>query len=245
MKKMAIFLEGQTEQIFVERLLETMSQRDDIVIEKRRGYGGKKTGRHFITLKSAKSPKVDDFFILLVDCSNDGRVLSDIREQYHSLIKQGYSKILGLRDVYPRKVEELHRLKSMTGILLPKSPIRCRIVFAMLEIETWFIAEYTHFRRIHPSLTRDLIEEELGIDPRSPDIETILRPEKDSLKTSPAGDLNRLYHLVGKGYKKSRHQVNQIVANLDYNFILETLPQHIQGLRIFLNHISSFLYKEK
>lgn len=242
MRKMAIFVEGQTEQIFVERLLETMSDQENLAIEKCRAFGGKKNGRRFTTLKSAKGHE-GEIFILLVDCSNDGRVLSDIREQYARLVRKGYTKIIGLRDVYPHKVEELHRLKSMTGKVLPKKPVRTRLVFAMLEIETWFLAEYTHFKRVHHKLTRAVIEEELGIDPASSNIEEDLRPEKDEHDSSPAGDLNRIYHLVGKGYRKRRHQVNQIVGNLDYRFILEELPKNVQGLRIFLNHVKSFVYE--
>ena len=99
MKKLALFVEGQTEQIFVEQLLQYIAGDHGINIEKRRGFGGRDQGRSFITLSSPDGEA--PFYILLVDSSNDGRVLSDIREEYEGLARQGYDKIIGLRDIYP------------------------------------------------------------------------------------------------------------------------------------------------
>ena len=45
MKKLAVFVEGQTEQLFVERLLEEAAGKKQICIEKRQAFGGRPTVR--------------------------------------------------------------------------------------------------------------------------------------------------------------------------------------------------------
>jgi hypothetical protein len=50
----------------------------------------------------------------LYDCGCDSHVLSDIKKQHNSLTNNGYEKILGLRDLYPKPLE--NRTKVENGI---------------------------------------------------------------------------------------------------------------------------------
>ena len=238
MKKLAIFVEGQTEQIFVERLILYMTDHLHISIEKRRGYGGRDNGRIFITLSCPDEHH--PYYILIVDSSNDGRVLTDIRENYHSLVKQGYSKVIGLRDVYPNRYKDFRKLKRVTGNLMPEEKPMPVICFAVLEIETWFIAEYTHFKKIHPRLTRQFIKRETGIDPGDPEIEQSVYPGKDDYELSPAGDLNRIYKLVKRSYSKKKQQVTNIVNVLDFKKICNEVPKRAHSLGFFLRELQDF-----
>jgi len=238
MKKLALFVEGQTEQIFAEQLLYYMAGDHGISIEKRRGFGGRSNGRSFITLSSPESSS--PFYILLVDSSNDGRVLSDIRDEYDSLTQKGYDKIIGLRDIYPYRHKDFRKLKKVVRQLLPKGEVKSAVCFAVLEIETWFIAEYTHFKKIHPRLTPEFIFKQTGIDPRSLLLETELIPEKDELLNSPAKDLNRIYKLVKRAYNKKKQQVKTLIKILNFDIMTNELPKHMQSLAYFLRELNEF-----
>ena len=238
MKKLAIFVEGQTEQIFVEHLLNVLARDCEISIEKRRGFGGRDSGRSFITLSSPKEKK--PFYILLVDSSNDGRVLTDIRESYKRLCKQGYNKIIGLRDVYPHAYSDFRKLRRMIKKHMPDGKVTPVVCFAVLEVETWFIAEYTHFRKIHPRLTRNFIKKKTGIDPADPDIEERIGPLLDELELSPAGYLNHIYKLVGRSYSKKKQQVQNIVKVMNFKEIINEVPKRAKALGFFIRELKGF-----
>lgn len=238
MKKLAIFVEGQTEQIFVEQLLNYVAASNGVCIEKRRGFGGRDNGRRFITLSApeAKAP----YYILLVDSSNDGRVLTDIREEYEGLSRQGYDKIIGLRDIYPQSYKDFRKLRRFAKNLVPKGKIKTEVCFAVLEVETWFVAEYKHFKKIHPRLTPRFIKERTGIDPSCEDIELTLNPEKDENYSSPAADLNRIYNLVKRSYNKKKQQVLNVMKVLDMKEIVNEVPKRVHSLGFFLRQLEDF-----
>jgi hypothetical protein len=238
MKKLAIFVEGQTEQIFVESLINYMTDHLQISIEKRRGFGGRDNGRLFITLSS---PKISNpYYILLVDSSNDGRVLTDIRENFAGLVEQGYNKIIGLRDIYPNSFKDFRKLKRRVNQLVPQGGTTPVLCFAVLEVETWFIAEYSHFTKIHPRLTRKFILKKTGIDPGADNIEEALNPMKNELFMSPARDLNRIYKLVRRSYSKKKQQVINIVKVLDFNKLINEVPKRVHSLGFFLRELEDF-----
>ncbi len=240
MKKLAIFVEGQTEQIFVESLIRYMTDHLQIGIEKRRGFGGRDSGRCFITLSSPKGEH--PYYILIVDSSNDGRVITDIRENHERLTQKGYDKIIGLRDIYPHSFKDFRKLKRLIKTLVPQSHPTPVVCFAVLEVETWFIAEFSHFKKIHPRLTRNFIKQKTGIDPAADDLEQILKPEKDDLMLSPAGDLHRIYKLVKRSYSKKKQQVQNIVSVLDFNHIVNELPKRVHSLGFFLRELQGFFF---
>ena len=101
-----------------------------------------------------------------------------------------------------------------------------------MEIETWFISEYTHFQKLHASLTPDYIKTKLGIDPRNDDIQ--LRPH-------PAEDLDNIYRLIGRSYSKNKDQVQEIVELLDYERLYFELPNRIPDLKVLVDTIDKFL----
>jgi hypothetical protein len=91
-KKIACFVEGQTEQIFVEKLFQEIAGYKKISIETFKFQGGKGNRR----IQPLKPSIVKDapFFLLLYNCDCDSQVLSDIKDQQESLTNRGYEKIL-------------------------------------------------------------------------------------------------------------------------------------------------------
>ena len=84
---------------------------------------------------------------------NDGRVLSDVRDQYQTLVDQEFREIIAVRDVYPEPVGDIPTIRADFAALVPVGPVIPLLVLAIMEIEAWFIGEYTHFSRMDPTLT--------------------------------------------------------------------------------------------
>jgi len=232
-KKIACFVEGQTEQIFVEKLFQEIAGYKKISIETYKFQGGKSNRR----IQSVKSSiiKSAPFFVLLYDCGSDSQVVSDITKQHESLTNSGYEKILGLRDLYPLplgKKEEVE--KGIRGFLKPlqKMGIPISINLAVMEIEAWFLAEWHYFYKLDNRLNPDFILQELGFDLRNIDVEQRLHPSQD---------LDDIYQLIGGKYDKSEKICQDIINYLDYEFLYVDLVSRVQQLKSFIGEIDSFL----
>ena len=214
-KKIACFVEGQTEQLFVERLFQEIAGHKKISIETYKFKGGK-TNRKIQTLKLS-TIKNSPFIVLLYDCGNDAHVVSDIRKQHQSLTKKGYEKILGLRDLYPKPLGKKEEIETgIRGILRPlqKIGVPISVILAVMEIEAWFLAEWHYFDKLDSRLTPDFILQELNLDLINTDVEK--RPH-------PTEDLKDIYRLVSRKYDKNEKASQEIINNLDYEFLYSGL----------------------
>ncbi|MCB9098895.1 MAG: hypothetical protein H6632_05090 [Anaerolineales bacterium] len=231
MNKLAIFVEGYTEVVFVERLIEEIAGKNRVSIEHREIRGGSTTRRSIKIIKAAKPHPRQEYYVLLFDCGGDEPVKTRILEEHDNLTKAGYSGLIGIRDVRPRFTYgdipklEVSLLKYIKTKLAPVT-----FILAIMEIEAWFLAETTHFPRIEPSITVTAIRARLGFDPENDDMEQ--RPY-------PSDDLNSCYAIGGKTYAK--HQVKVTVDALDYAFIYTELRSKISYLDRLISVIDDFL----
>ena len=84
MNKLVIFVEGQTEQIFVEKLVRFLGSEYNISIQVQRyGGGSRNRPRTIVKIFGTNESANPDYFILIVDCGQDERVKSDIIERYN------------------------------------------------------------------------------------------------------------------------------------------------------------------
>lgn len=113
---------------------------------------------------------------------------------------------------------------------VPQLPIPIDFVISVLEIEAWFIAEFSHFEKIDSRLTAKFIKEKLGIDITSLISEDIIQPAKM---------LNTIYQLVGKGYSKRAKQIQNTVEKLDYAEIYFSMPNRIESLNELVTFINT------
>ncbi|MGB3264557.1 MAG: hypothetical protein WBA89_11405 [Microcoleus sp.] len=232
-KKIACFVEGQTEQIFVERLFREIAGYKKISIETFKFQGGK-DNRIIQSLKPS-IVKDDPFFVLLYNCDCDSQVLSDIRKQHESLTNSGYEKIIGLRDLYPQPLEKKQEIeKGIRGFLKPlqKIGIPISVILAVMEVEAWFLAEWNYLAKIDNRLTCDFILQKCGLDL------IILDPEQ---RGHPSQDLDEIYRLVSRNYDKSEKISQEIINNLDYEFLYLHLVNSVKQLKKFIDEIDSFL----
>jgi hypothetical protein len=154
MSKLAIFVEGQTEQIFAERLIRYLGREKNIGIQVQRLSGGRKGSARTVTEITGTSEIThQDYFILIFNCGNDSRVKSDINDRYDGLMRENYQTIIGIRDVFPTPRDNIQKLREGFTWHLRIDPIEPLLVLEIMEIEAWFLAEHSHFLQIHPSLT--------------------------------------------------------------------------------------------
>jgi hypothetical protein len=232
MHKMAIFVEGQTEQCFIVELIRAIADSRHIQIDTVKAFGGGKQARQFVTVQATGPDPAKKYYVLVLDCSNDDRVLSDIRDQYSSLINAGYSAIIGIRDVYPSSPTDIPTIRSDFTTFAPQTPIQPQLILAIMEIEAWFLAEHTHFFRLDGRLTLAAVNAALGYDLSVHDMQQI---------SHPSADLRIAYGLVGLGYNKSRKHVQRTVGVLDYARYYLELPARIPDLQALINGIDKFL----
>ena len=161
-------MEGKTEQIFIETLLQEIADKNRLAIEII-SINANQSGKDTSLIKKPVITSETKFYVLIYNSSGDKRVVSDIKKQYTKLILSGYERIIGLRDVYPTRISEKSKLQSDLNSFLPKGTIPINIVLAVMEVESWFLAEYNHFLKIDPRLTPEKIQAMFGFNPRTDD----------------------------------------------------------------------------
>jgi len=227
MKKIAMFVEGQTEQIFATELVKWIFNRRQIAIESLQ-FTGKIGSRKMTVIKSLKAMHNEEtsYYFRIYDCHGGGEsstVKSDVIEQLASLVREGFSYIIGIRDVYPAKDIEL--LRKMLGFGIPQTSIPIKIVLAVQEIEAWFIAENRHYEKICPMLTLKVANSVAGID---------VGIESTEVLPHPAETLNNIYHKAGYAYRKRRGQIERTVEALDYGNLYSNVRNRNSSLNELL-----------
>ena len=233
MKKLAFFLEGQTEELFVQSLVEFFANECNVQIKSKRGHLGRKYARIFMEIDATKVGTGEDYFVLITDCGSDGRVASDIRDNFQGLVRESYTLIIGLRDVRPDfSREEIGKLRGgLKSAVTSLAGIPIEFYLAVMEIEAWFLAENTHFERINPAMTKEKINDELGYFPDNKNVEN---------RDNPSDDLSQIYNIVGRHYDKSRAVVKETVDQLNFDDIVKIHSAEIQDLGGLIKNVSKF-----
>ena len=213
MKKVAIFTEGQSEQIFVRHFLEEKIGWEKISFRCIRLHAN---ALHDVPF-SYCSPNADVYF-LLVNVGNDEKVLSAIKEREKDLFRRGYEKIIALRDMYSESycrrsarlisdsVTEMFLNHWRSTVQTMSEPSKISLQVAIMELEAWFLGMYCIFERVDSSLSVDYIESELGFNLRSVD------PQREFFH--PADTLNSIFRLIGLQYGKSKDEVESICSRI-------------------------------
>jgi hypothetical protein len=235
MERMAIFVEGQTERMFIEKLIKAMAGRRRLHIDAAHGYGGAAAGaREWREIEISRPDPKTEFYIIIYDSRGDGRVLSDIRDQYATLTNQSYHPIVGVRDIYPLPQSDIPTIRSDFARYIPTGHVIPELILEIMEIEAWFIGEHTHFARMHPSLTQTEVTNRLGYDPSTIDVSTI---------PAPCDDLRSVYHSVNIGYSKSQRHTERTVSELSYEEVYITLRQRVSELDKLIQLIDDFFMR--
>ena len=204
--RVSIFVEGQTERIFVEKLLDEYLSVQNFTIESRRLIG-ETAIRLAVRIVDGKAP----LYILIFDVGGDGGLTSAILERGKNLLDQsGYSFLLGLRDLYDIPREDKEKTYRQTEERLLKEGLdgKVKIVFSVMEIEAWFLAEYSVFEKIDKKLTPEFIKEQLNKD---------LVADDPEIYSKPSNVVDAIYRLVGRRYKKKIDDSYAIATRIEYD----------------------------
>jgi hypothetical protein len=231
-RKAAIFVEGLTEQVFAERLLRAIAGERNIDIESVKLAGGSANRKRLVTLHLRAKASMAVYYVLIVDSGTDNRVISDVRENCDRLVSCGYSQILAIRDVYPLGRADLPDIERMTKYRIRTKPVDPEVILAVMEVEAWFVAEYTHFERIDATLTPARIASDCGLDVRSLDAESLAHPTET---------LDTIYRLAGKRYRKQKRKIQRTVKALDYAVVYLDAWSRAPRMKGLIDSIDRFL----
>jgi len=236
MKKLAIFVEGVTEQILVRKMLEVVLDRRKIAIQTVKITGGHNVRMSFTVMTAANVTRQTDYFVMIYDCGGETNVKSYIQSQRDSLIRGGYQRILGLRDVYPNfERDEIKKLKYGLNFKLQQRGAKTKICIAVMETEAWFLGEYKHLKKVNVKLTPGYINKRLGFNPRTQNME-----ERDH----PSADMKAAYQLVGHDYTKKRDRLNAVVRKLDFKHFTHGLSTKMPSLGTFVEGLQKFFQED-
>lgn len=240
MKKIAFFVEGQTEQFFLNKLLIEIAGIRNILLILSKFKGRSQPPTQDIYPKSISHPVNPSHTALIYNCGNDEGVKTRILEEYQDLINDGFNEIIGIRDLYPLHLVDLTELetrlkngKSSRGE--PPLPAKASIIIAVHEVEAWFLAECNHFTCIDSNLTEALVASNssvLGFNPYVDDM---------TLRYKPSEDLKKIYQLVNKTYMKKKIHIERTVECLDYGNIYINLSPKVAKLGDLISKINNFL----
>ena len=231
MNKMAIFVEGYTEVVFVDKLIKEIATKNAVLIQWRRINGGTTCPRRNLQIQAEGPHTGQEHFVVIHDCGGDAAVKTRMTEEYPSLAVSGYSKIVCIRDVYPTFTHaEIPALERGLPLFVRTIPIVVDFILSIMEVEAWFLAEYTHFPNIDATITVPAIIAACGFDPVNDDMQS--RP-------TPANDMNNCYAIGSKTYEKRNTLAT--VAALDFAHIYAGLVDKFPYLKRLCDIIAEFL----
>jgi hypothetical protein len=224
LKKVAIFVEGLSELILVQRLLL-------IIGESSVSYKTfelhcndlRKPESDSLAMYDYKNPSANIEF-LIIKANNDEKVVSAIKERAEGLIKQGYMNILGLRDMYSERYAKTSKgfinnqttddfIKGVNSIIQDMDcHDKIKIFFAIMEVEAWFLSTWEIFEKIDSSLTYSCIKTKLKFDSKL-DPRIYYRPSREVKK-------------ILKDYDKSKGKVCKIVNKLEIEHINKVIEDN-------------------
>ena len=231
MKKVAIFVEGQTEQLFMEKVIKEIMGMHGFSIKNYKFIGGKNYIRKALLLTTFKNNENIDFFFIIYDCGGDESVKSDICERIESLKYASFTHVIGLRDVFPET--DINKIKHYLYYGLPAiKDISTNIILAINEIEAWFLAEETHYPKISKKLNIQIVNETASIDVSKDDTQVIICPS-DTLK--------QIYIKGGTTYDKSKEKVERTVNYLDYDNLYFSVRKRNNSLNELLTCLDGLI----
>lgn len=213
-QKIAIFLEGQGELIFTRNLLYHLNDPAKFSFEcfKLHACSQQEVPYEY------KNPSAEVHF-KIINVGNDERVLDAIAENENKLLKQGFHKIIGLRDMYSKAYRKKSKnvidnevtrqfIEAVTLVIAGmNNPDKINFHFSIMELEAWWLSMYNLFAKINDQLTVNFIENNLGYNLAN------IEPEKKFFH--PSLEIDKIFQLVESNYKKHFSDVESITSNID------------------------------
>ena len=208
MIKIGFFVEGQTERIFLEKLIHEYLTPPKFDLESVRSEGD-----GIVTIRKPIKHKEAEVYILIHEAVGGERVVGALVSRAEKMIDEAqFNCLIALRDLFPTPFcKKKDVIQSVQNIFNQYSFSKnLKHVLAIMEIEAWFLADYKMFEKIDTQLTPVFINKAMDID--------IINENPESFE-HPAAMIDRIFRLIGQRYKKRKDQSYQIAYRLDYNFL--------------------------
>ena len=225
MKKVVIFVEGNTELIFVREYLRKRFEYEDLEIECRKRQFNRFDEVPFqIPNPNAK------FHFRIIDSGSDVKVLDDILEDEQLLRNLGYQKIIGLRDMYSENYIKIVKQSKVIKADINQKFIdgsQARInreakksdsisfCFAIMEVEAWLLGIPKIWEK--KGISNQMISKELGYDLSKIDPEVTF--------FHPAREVEKILAIAEKNYDKHAKEVESLVGKItkqDFETLIES-----------------------
>jgi len=232
MRKIAFFVEGQTERIFLEYFIgeylsPTNRKLDTYEIR----------GDNLITITKGINYPDPYYYFFIYDVGNDEKVNSVILEQAKSMFEdKNYYAIIGLRDLHPNPKISYSSIKDSFSELFDSEPYadNIHLVLSVMQIEAWLLGDFNVFSLIDHRLSPEYINRNLSINLENDNIEDY---------NNPAATLNRIFNLIDKSYSKHSSEVHSICSRIDFCYICfdEAYYKRIMRFHEFLTLFNNVL----
>ena len=214
-KKLAVFVEGQTELVFVREFLKQWYGYDVNIV----GFDCYNLlSKEFCDAEYKYGNEDSENYFMIVNVGNDNSVLSSIVGRLKFLRNKGFKLVVGLRDMYSTqyirdaKKHEIVDEVSQRHANSVKDVLRdiedgtfVDFHFAIMEIEAWFLGMDGFLERLDSRLTRDFVIKDLNIN---------LDADPENTIFHPAAELGKIYALVDKRYDKHKSDISSIMSLL-------------------------------
>lgn len=225
-RKVAVFVEGQTELVFL---------RD--YVQKHYRYDSSKVGFECINLRGNTSQifphkwgdQNSEVFYQFINVGNDCSVLSKMKAYAPKMKNQGFGRIIGLRDMYSKSYRELNKKQEIDPklndeficeadkqILKSACPEIMQIHFSIMEVEAWLLGMPQFMERLNRKLTPAHIKEATGID---------IFADPETSYYHPSKELSTIFKSVGSIYDKHYSDISAISNCLfieDYERLIQS-----------------------
>ncbi len=229
--KIAIFVEGQTEQIFITKLLYNFFPPEKIQI-----LSTRRNGRHE-EINILDKASHAEYFVLIYVAEGDNRALSALKDYYPKMEHRGFTKFFVLRDLKSQEYKKfgdaiIDKQRSFINQINSKKNIFLH--YSKMEIEAWFLAAPQLFYEIDKRLTVQNIKKTIGQDLDVVDPEIAFK--------SPASEVKRIFKSIDQSYSKSETDVKEIVSHIDWaELCFQFRGQKISFFYDFLDDISQII----
>jgi hypothetical protein len=231
MNKMAIFVEGYTEVVFVDKLIRLIAEIMPVDIRWHQYYGGTTRPQTCRQIRTVATARGHNHFIIIYDCRGDDAVKTRMVKEYDYLTRSGYSKIVCLRDVFDKYTrDQISQLERDLPKYVKTKPIVVDFLLSIMEVESWFLAEHTHYEKIDTTITVGKIMSTLGYNPETDDMQ---------MRDHPAEDLHNSYQIAGKHYTKEN--ASATVEVLDCERMYYWADEKFPYLRKLCEIVGTFL----
>ncbi len=216
--KIAVYVEGQTELIFVCEIL-------------RKWYDNNpaKVGIRYWNLSGVNPIKKDltfggvdsERFYVIVNAGNDVKTLAEALKRTASHKENGFDRVLVLRDMFSKAYDDYNPLiprnidASLNQAFIDGAQraidekgydgfLKCH--FAIMELEAWFLGMGWYLQRENSMLTPAYLLSSLRFD---------LSKDPETTIYHPANRLKKIYKHIGLRYRKREDEVNKIMSYLN------------------------------